>query len=106
MALNQKTKDLFSMLLRIGLSGALLTYLFSKIDTAKMLSIVKSADARYIFVAAAIFIVINGILLVRWQIFIRALGLAVPFKKIYEFKRIIREYGKTKFRRIRSRSET
>ncbi len=82
MALNEKMKNLLSLLLRIGLSGALMTYLFSKIDTAKMLEIIKSADIGYIGIAASAFAFINGILLIRWIIFIRALGLKVSIASV------------------------
>ncbi|HOW35698.1 MAG TPA: lysylphosphatidylglycerol synthase transmembrane domain-containing protein [Candidatus Omnitrophota bacterium] len=82
MALNEKLKNVLSLLLRIGLSVLLLAYLFSKIDTSKMLDAVKNADLRYFFAAMFIFIAINFLLLFRWTVFIRALGLTVPFKSI------------------------
>lgn len=82
MALNEKLKNVLSLLLRVGLSVLLLAYLFSKIDTSKMLSAIKNADLRYLFLAMFIFIAINFLLLFRWTVFIRALGLAVPFKSI------------------------
>ena len=82
MALNEKIKNLLSLALRIGLSGALMAYLFSKIDTAKMLTLIKSADMRYLGFSAFAFISINGILLVRWIIFIRALGLKVSVASV------------------------
>lgn len=69
-------------MLRIGLSSALLAYLFSKIDTAKMFETVKNADFRYMYFAAALFIFINFLLLLRWTVLVRALGLMVSFKSI------------------------
>ena len=82
MALSERTKNLLSLLLRIGLSSLLLIYLFSKIDTAKMIATLKNADFRYFYYALAIYVVINVVLFLRWIVFIRALGLDVSLKSI------------------------
>ena len=78
----QKTKNLVSILLRIGLSAALLSYLFSKIDIPKTIDVLKNADYIYILYGLIIFFLINIMILIRWNIYIRALGLKVPLKSV------------------------
>src|SRR3989338_1575149 len=82
MPLNERLKNILSFLLRVGLSVVLLAYLFSKIDLQKMLATVKNADVPYLYYTAVIFFAINFVLLLRWVVFIRALGLAVPFRSV------------------------
>lgn len=82
MSLTKNAKSLLSFLVRIGLSGGLLWYVFSKIDMENTTEVLKSADLAYIILAAFIFVIINCILLCRWFIFIKALDLSVPFKSI------------------------
>jgi len=82
MKLSEKTKNILSLTLRIGLSLALLAYVFSKIDLQKTIEVLKSADLLYIFFAAVLFMVCMGILLYRWFIFVRALDLSATKKNI------------------------
>ncbi|MCK5580229.1 MAG: flippase-like domain-containing protein [Candidatus Omnitrophica bacterium] len=85
MTLKQKSKNLLSNLLRFGLSGALLVYLYNTIDVDKTWNAVKSADGGFIALAFLVFMVINYILLMRWNIFINALGLRAPFLSIARY---------------------
>jgi glycosyltransferase 2 family protein len=78
-------KNLLSLLFRIGLSGALLYYLFTKIDTTKTLEVLKSADLVYIFYGITLFMLIHGIVLWRWFIFIRAVDLTVSIKEVIRY---------------------
>jgi uncharacterized protein (TIRG00374 family) len=78
--MSEQVKNILSFVARFGLSGLLLWYLFSKIDWEKTIGILKSADPVYIFLAFLIFAVINGVILLRWAIFVSALGLTVPFR--------------------------
>ena len=84
MNLTKNAKSLLSFLLRIGLSGVLLWYVFSKIDMESTIEILKSANWAYIFLAAFIFMIINCILLYRWFIFIKALDLSISFKSVVQ----------------------
>ena len=84
MSLTKNAKSLFSFLFRIGLSAALLWFIFSKIDTQNTVEILKSADLAYIFLAGVIFLIINCILLFRWFIFIKALDLSVTVKSVVQ----------------------
>jgi len=84
MNLTKNVKSLLSFLARIGLSGVLLWYVFSKIDTKSTVETLKSANLAYIFLAAFIFVIINCILLCRWFIFIKALNLSISFKSVVQ----------------------
>lgn len=66
--MKQKAKELVSFLLRFGLSGALLIYLFQKADVSKTWEVVKSADIFYLIMALVCTFLIFGIILFRWLI--------------------------------------
>ncbi len=57
--MNEKTKNVFSFLVRVGLSVFLLKYLFSKIDVARTVEVLKSADMVFIFYASLAFLLIH-----------------------------------------------
>ena len=80
--LKKKIKETFSLLLRLGLSVALLFYLFKKVDVVKMIDILKEANFIYLLVALLLMFVIYFLILIRWNIFIRYLGIKVPFKSV------------------------
>lgn len=82
MSLNKKTKNFISLIFRFGLSIGLLVYVFSKIDLAKTVEVLKTADPLYIALAAIAFLVVNAILLLRWFIFIKALDLSASGKNV------------------------
>lgn len=85
MPFNKTTKSVFSFFVRIFLSGALLWYIFSKIDLRKTAEILRSADLTFMMYAAAAFLVIYVILLYRWFIFIKALGLESRVRDIVRY---------------------
>ncbi|VAX37640.1 hypothetical protein MNBD_UNCLBAC01-1647 [hydrothermal vent metagenome] len=80
--MKDKIKKNLSMFLRFGLSGGLLWFIFSKIDMAHTIDVLKSADLTYIIAAGGVFSCIIGLLLYRWFIFIKALDLVVPAKDV------------------------
>ncbi|MDD3375006.1 MAG: lysylphosphatidylglycerol synthase transmembrane domain-containing protein [Candidatus Omnitrophica bacterium] len=80
--MKKKIKELASLLLRVGLSAALLFYLFKKIDVAKMMDILKEANFAYLFAGLFFMFVIYFLILIRWDIIIRYLGIKVPFKSV------------------------
>ncbi len=61
--------------MRFGLSGALLWWLFSRIDFKHTWEAVKGSDINYMMTAGVIFFAINFIILWRWRILMKALGL-------------------------------
>ncbi|MFA5059176.1 MAG: lysylphosphatidylglycerol synthase transmembrane domain-containing protein [Candidatus Omnitrophota bacterium] len=83
--MKQKLKDIFGLLVRVGLSAALLIYLFRKIDISATWEIFKTADLTYILCAGAVFAVINFVLLVRWMVLIRALDIKVSLTNIFRY---------------------
>ncbi len=83
--MKDKLKNIFSLLLRFGLSAGLLAYLFSKIDTTKTAEILKSSNVGFLAVAFLVFCTIFAVLLLRWLIFIRALGLKNPIGQVARY---------------------
>ncbi len=73
--MTEKIKGVLSFILRFGLSGLLLWWLFTKIDTEKTIAVLKEADPFFIGLAIAVFFVNNAILIWRWFVFIDALDL-------------------------------
>ena len=72
--MRQQFKNLVSILLRFGLSGALLMWLFSKIDFRHMWEAVRGSDWRYMLLAGSVFLGINFLILWRWRILMKAVG--------------------------------
>ena len=72
-----KIKNIFSLVMRFAVSGGLLWFVFSKIDMEKTWEILKTADVGYIVLGGFVFLGTMFILLFRWFIFIKALGLEV-----------------------------
>jgi uncharacterized protein (TIRG00374 family) len=77
----KKKNPLVGNLIRFGLSGVLLWFIFSKIDTKKMLGIVSQANWGILAVAFLLFIFLNLVIMGRWMILMRAVDLTIPFFK-------------------------
>ena len=80
-----KQNNFLSLALRIVVSVGLLWFIFSKIDIQKTLDVVRGADIRFLICAFFVFLIIHGILLLRWNFFIRALGLQASLFDIIRF---------------------
>ena len=85
MRLNERAKNALSLIVRVGLSGALLWYLFSKIDMGKTCEVLRGARVEFLVYAGLVFFVVNLILLLRWFIFIKALGVSSPVRDIVRY---------------------
>ncbi|OGX27332.1 MAG: hypothetical protein A2787_04670 [Omnitrophica WOR_2 bacterium RIFCSPHIGHO2_01_FULL_48_9] len=83
--MNQTFKNILSFVCRFALSGLLLWWLFSKIDTKKTTDILKTADMNFILAALPVYFVIYYILLVRWFVYVKALNLKVPFQTVFRY---------------------
>jgi len=83
--MKETMKNITSFVMRFGVSGGLLWIVFSMIDIPKTLELVKSAKLIYIGIAFSIFFSIHGIILWRWMIFIRALGLKSSLRDVIRF---------------------
>ncbi|MCA9399062.1 MAG: flippase-like domain-containing protein [Candidatus Omnitrophica bacterium] len=82
---DQKSKTVLSFILRFGLSGILLWYLFSKIDLKATIEVLKSADVLWLSAAGFVFLICNFIILFRWWILIRALDLSVSLANVIRY---------------------
>ena len=82
MSLSGKTKRWLTTSIKIVISVVLLCVIYSKIEVEETMTVLKTANLLYIFIALVIFIIINGFLLVRWGIFIKALGLKASWVNI------------------------
>lgn len=72
---NKFGKNIMSFAARLVLSGLLLWFIFSKIDTAQTMDAARTADIGYLICAFLVFVLIHAVLLARWRMFLRALGL-------------------------------
>ncbi len=70
-----RLKNIFSVLFPYFLSLALLAWLFHTIDYKLMWQAVKRSDMRYMSAAGIIFFLINFLILWRWRILMKAVGL-------------------------------
>jgi uncharacterized protein (TIRG00374 family) len=85
MTLSAEVKNLLNWAGRLLLSGVLLGCLFRMIDVEKTMALVKSADLMYVFYSFAFFVLIHFFLLIRWGVFIRALGLKAAVVNVVRF---------------------
>ena len=82
---NETVKNIFSFLLRFGLSVGLLAWIFSKIDIEHTWSVLKSADLGYLLWAGVVFFLTNLLILLRWDILIKALDLNVSLGTVIKW---------------------
>jgi len=68
-------KKIFSIILPCFLSVALLVWLFMTIDYKHIWQAIKDSDMRYMSAAGVIFFLINFLILWRWRILMKAVGL-------------------------------
>ncbi len=85
MTLTEKSKNVLNFLFRLSFSVILLIFIFRKIDWDKTQEVLKHAQLNDILYGALMFVIIHFILIARWLIYIRALGLAVPFKSVVRY---------------------
>lgn len=85
MTLSSKSKKLLWLLFRFVLSASLLAYLYTKIDVARTVAVVRAAHVAYIGAAFVIFLGLNAVLLTRWTVLIRALDLRVRFISVFRY---------------------
>ncbi len=79
------TKNTLSLAGRVLLSVALLYYLFSRIDVEKTWGVLRTAQFGFLGYAGITFLGINGVLLLRWLVFIKALALASPVREVVRY---------------------
>ncbi|HPB68662.1 MAG TPA: lysylphosphatidylglycerol synthase transmembrane domain-containing protein [Candidatus Omnitrophota bacterium] len=85
MVSQEKIKNLLVVVSRYVISGLLLIYLYNQIDVEKTAAIIQSADVGYMLLAFFIFILINGMILVRWIVYVRAFQIEVSWMRLTRF---------------------
>ncbi len=83
--MTERFKNLFSFLGRLGLSLGLLAWIFSFINWQETLSAMKQADIGLLLWAAVVHVLVQGIVLVRWYLFMRALNLEAPIGLVFRY---------------------
>ena len=83
---NERIKTTLSFCGRLGLSVVLLVWLFSKIDLKHMVEALKGADFLWIFGAFIVFVFTIIIILWRWRLLMKTIGLkATRFEAVRWF---------------------
>jgi len=80
-------KKIFSLILRVGISLALLFFLLGKVDKKSLFGIIKNADKFLLLLAFFVFSLVYLFGIWRWKMLLEALDLRLPLK------RIITSYG-------------
>lgn len=75
-------KKILSMVMRIGVSAALLVFLFRKIDFKATLKVILLLRPAYFTLAVIIFFVIYVLVLYRWKMLLNAQGICLPLKRV------------------------
>lgn len=75
-------KKIFSVILRISITVALLVFLFKQADERAMLAVVRRADKRLLATACVIFFFSYALCLYRWQMLLKAARLNLPLTRI------------------------
>ncbi|MCA9395247.1 MAG: flippase-like domain-containing protein [Candidatus Omnitrophica bacterium] len=78
-------KNVLNYILRIGISLLLLWWIFKHIDTEQTLTVVKSADMRYLAVAFLFFFTTYVLTFYRWTLFIKGMDLQAPEREIFRY---------------------
>jgi uncharacterized protein (TIRG00374 family) len=75
-------KKIFSILLRIGISAALLVFIFRKVDAQALFGIIRRAD-KPLLVISFIFFFLNYVFcLYRWEMLLRGAGIHLSLKRV------------------------
>ncbi len=75
-------KKIITMLLRVGVSIALLVFLFKQVDEKALLAIVKNANVGLLLLACLTYFIGYVFCFMRWAMLLRAIKIHLPFKKI------------------------
>ncbi len=76
-------KKVFSIILRVSISILLLVFLLRQVDIKALLEIIKNTDKLLLFFAFLIFFMIYVLCLLRWDMLLRAVGIRLPFKRVF-----------------------
>jgi uncharacterized protein (TIRG00374 family) len=76
-------KKIFSIFLRVGISIALLAYLFKQVDKKALLDIIGQANKPLLLLAFFVFFLTYAALFFRWAMLLKALKFHIPLKRIF-----------------------
>lgn len=83
--MRKKTGKFLSIIFRIAFSIGLLAFLYHRIDIEQTKEVLLASKGEFILFAFGIYILIFGVILLRWLTFIRAMNLEVPLIQIVRF---------------------
>ncbi|MBF0121891.1 MAG: flippase-like domain-containing protein [Candidatus Omnitrophica bacterium] len=83
--MTEKIKDFLSFFVRLGLSLALLVWLFNQVNWKDIISAIKQADTIPLWGAFFVTVLIQFVVLIRWIVFMKALNLEAPFGKVCRY---------------------
>jgi len=75
-------KQIFLIFLRVGISAALLWYLFRQIDKKRLFEIISHADKRLLALAFCVFVITYISAFFRWKMLLDAIKIYLPIKRI------------------------
>jgi len=75
-------KKIFSIILRVGISIALLVFLFRQVDEKALFEIIRGANKLLLVAAFLIYGLIYVLCLWRWEMLLRAFEVKLPIKRI------------------------
>ncbi len=70
------------LVLRVGISAALLFLLFRSIDTKALIATIRHADGKTVALSCGIYFFVYVVCLMRWQMLLRATGLVLPLRRV------------------------
>ena len=82
MSLNESIKKLLGIILRVGISVALLVFVFGKVDRKALFQIIRGADIGLLSLAFLIFTLVYAVCLFRWEMLLKAVRVQLPVKRI------------------------
>ncbi|MCX5706326.1 MAG: lysylphosphatidylglycerol synthase transmembrane domain-containing protein [Candidatus Omnitrophica bacterium] len=75
-------KKVISIFIRVGVSIALLVFLFEQVDKKSLFVIIKNANKPLLFSAFLVFFLIYVLCLLRWEMLLKAVKIHLPLKRI------------------------
>ncbi|MBI4982953.1 MAG: flippase-like domain-containing protein [Candidatus Omnitrophica bacterium] len=75
-------KNISSILLRIGISIALLVFLFRQVDRKSLFGIIKNADKLLLAASFFIYFLTYVLCLLRWEMLLKAVKIHLPLKRV------------------------
>jgi uncharacterized protein (TIRG00374 family) len=75
-------KKIISVILRVGISLALLIFLFRQVDTASLLETLRNSDKPKLVIAFLAFSLVYILCFVRWEMLLKAAQINIPFRRV------------------------